>query len=581
MSQAPPYAPSADFSDYQQANPSAPFSGNLLDVETANIAVTTGALSNNAALIQRDDGLLKNNSVHLDSLDTAVKLLIGSLGWIPRGAWVTATTYTAKDLVSFGGIPYVAVTTHVAGAFAADLASGKWLALDSTPPLSSVSSKSAGFNLVAADRQTLFLCTGTFTVTADAAATLGVGWETQFRNTGVGVITIDPNASEQVDSTTTVRLFPGDACFLECTGTAFITHGVSRSSRGFVSISSNTTLLLADYGQTILLSNTFTLALETAAVLLGGWYVDLLNGGTGYVTIDPASTESINGQQTISLSPGESCRLYCSDSITFQAFYRTFTGARSVIGLVSSNDAGTPNTLWNIAFDSIVMRHTGSQGSFRYGAASLANNVAAAGPTANGRDQAGAFSASSWIHFYVIWGAGALSTVSSAVAPPTGPTLPTGYTHWEYVGAVRFNGSSQLVRTRILGDTAFYDAPVTLPGSPFTATTETAISTAAQVPPNATSFLLALFFANGVSDAGGILVMSATIRVVTGTIYATIAGFNMGALPVSTNTRMATGTERVVPNVGQNIFYDWDVTNGSSPSMQLDVTAYKLPILAA
>jgi hypothetical protein len=44
---------------------------------------------------------------------------------------------------------------------------------------------------------------------------------------------------------------------------------------------------------------------------------------------------------------------------------------------------------------------------------------------------------------------------------------------------------------------------------------------------------------------------------------------------------MATGTERVVPNVGQNIFYDWDVTNGSSPSMQLDVTAYKLPILAA
>lgn len=578
MSQAPVYTPSTDFSDYQLSNPSAPFSGTLLDVEFADLATTTQALGSNAALIQRDDGLLKNKSVHLDALSDAVLLLIGSLGWIPRGAWVTATTYAAKDLVSFTGVPYVAVTTHVSGTFAADLAAGKWLALDTSLPVSSVVSKSAGFNLVAADRQTLFLCTGSFTVTADAAAAIGVGWEVQFRNGGVGVITIDPNASEQVDGTASVRLYPGDACFLECTGTGFITHGVKRVTHGFEAISSNRNLVVADYGKTFVCSGSITITLDSAAVLLTQWYVDIKNTSTGIITIDPTGSETIGGAQTLSLASGESCRLYCVDSISFDVYHRTFTGMQSVRDLVCANDAGTPNTLWNINFSEVTLRNAGAQGTFRYGAAaSLVNNVAAAGPTANGRDQAGAFSANSWIHFYVIWGAGALSTVSSASA--TSPTLPLNYTHFAYVGAVRFNGSSQLVRTRIQGDTAYYEAETSV--ATFTATAETAVSTAAAVPPNASGAYVAANDYSVTSDGGGALAASLTLRLVTGVRYAYFVNTVLSGLAASNAYRAAAGIAFWIPNLSQSFLAIWVVTAGSAQTAGLYVLAYRLPILAS
>ena len=42
----------------------------------------------------------------------------------------------------------------------------------------------------------LINCSGTFTLAATAAATLGNGWWCYVRDTGTGVITLDPNASE-------------------------------------------------------------------------------------------------------------------------------------------------------------------------------------------------------------------------------------------------------------------------------------------------------------------------------------------------------------------------------------------------
>ena len=69
----------------------------------------------------------------------------------------------------------------------------------------------------------------TFSQTFDAAAALGSGWWCYLQNSGTGIITLDPNASELVDGLATTRMYPGEIRIIRCTGAAFI----SRVLRGF------------------------------------------------------------------------------------------------------------------------------------------------------------------------------------------------------------------------------------------------------------------------------------------------------------------------------------------------------------
>lgn len=101
------------------------------DAECDRIKTTTDAICDNLALIQRDDGLLRNGLVTMDSLSPATLALMGE--WNPRGAWVTASVYAAKDVVTSSGVTYVCTTSHIAGTFATDLAAGKWQSLNFEP----------------------------------------------------------------------------------------------------------------------------------------------------------------------------------------------------------------------------------------------------------------------------------------------------------------------------------------------------------------------------------------------------------------------------------------------------------------
>ena len=234
------------------------------------------------------------------------------------------------------------------------------------------------------------------------------------------------------------------------------------------------------------------------------------------------------------------------------------------IGQVSTNNSGTPTTQWDMDADVIMLRDTAGSGlvnletRFNPGAA-LTNNTSTAGSTANGRDQAGAFSAGSWVHFYWIWNGTTLATLSSATAPPTGPTLPTGYTHWSYGGAVRFNGSSNLIPTRIVGNAAYYHARQSaLTGG--TATTETAVSLTALVPPNA---LESIVFMGNARSAGPDL----TIRYIT-TLDFLFSGAIV-AIDVDSNMQFH------IPNVSQQIFYLW--SGAPSNGIDIDIQGYVLP----
>lgn len=161
-----------------------------------------------------------------------------------------------------------------------------------------------------------------------------------------------------------------------------------------------------------------------------------------------------------------------------------------LLGLVGANNVTTPNTQYDLSADLVALRNP-SDGSFvaRTNTGTLTNNTATAGPAANGRDQAGAFGASSWIHFYFIWNGTTLATVSSLTAPPTGPTLPTGYTHWAYAGAVRYNATPVLLPTIFRGSLAALvvdDGGENRVLAAFgTSTTLATVACASVIPPNA------------------------------------------------------------------------------------------------
>jgi hypothetical protein len=100
--------------------------------------------------------------------------------------------------------------------------------------LAPLSSKSANYTTTPADRGWLINCTAnTFTLTLLAAATAGPGFTQVIRNSGNGIVTIDPNAAELIDGLSTIALYPGQAVTIFCTGTGWLTIAATSMSGGF------------------------------------------------------------------------------------------------------------------------------------------------------------------------------------------------------------------------------------------------------------------------------------------------------------------------------------------------------------
>lgn len=135
MAQPTPYVPTVDFSQ-EEANNVAGRSTvrtERLDVELANIALTASQFIANLALIQRDDGKIKDSLIETYALSAAVLALFVTTGSQPKGAWITGTSYAIKDLIETGSplTPYMCVLAHTSGVFATDYAAGRWQVLGS------------------------------------------------------------------------------------------------------------------------------------------------------------------------------------------------------------------------------------------------------------------------------------------------------------------------------------------------------------------------------------------------------------------------------------------------------------------
>ncbi len=237
------------------------------------------------------------------------------------------------------------------------------------------------------------------------------------------------------------------------------------------------------------------------------------------------------------------------------------TGDYGSRGQFSKNSTGAPDSQYELKADVVILSKPSDQSTVtRYNPGTITNNVGLAGPIVNGRDQSLGFSASSWVHFYWIWNGTTLATVSSATPPPSGPTLPTGYTHWSYAGAVRFNATSQLVKTFIQGSRAYAARAEVYNGSP-SAGAEFSITVSGFVPPNAVGVELSWNAAFGATTNTGII-----FRFLTG-----IDHIEFRNVTNASTERFAGSVS--LPNVNQTVIFMKD----SSQTMVLDVAGYTLP----
>lgn len=83
--------------------------------------------------------------------------------------------------------------------------------------------------------------------------------------------------------------------------------------------SSAYTAVLNDNASILVTSSTWTLSLTAAATLGNGWEIMVYNNGAGTITVDPNSTETINGATTLAIATNTYVWIACNGSSFFAA----------------------------------------------------------------------------------------------------------------------------------------------------------------------------------------------------------------------------------------------------------------------
>lgn len=188
----------------------------------------------------------------------------------------------------------------------------------------------------------------------------------------------------------------------------------------------------------------------------------------------------------------------------------TAVASASVIGLSIVNNAGTPSTKIDVTFtQACLVSAVGAPAFIASGAFTIDLTLGTITSAANGMDGE-ARPTSGWVYLYAIStgsGSAGLGTTTSPLSGP--PTLPAGYSFYAYIGAMRCDGSQNLMRTKQLGNKAQYTiiAATNTAAMPTmtsgTAALWTAVATGAFVPATTSQIRGSLFNSSPGNNTGG------------------------------------------------------------------------------
>lgn len=211
-----------------------------------------------------------------------------------------------------------------------------------------VVSTSAPTTLGATDRARLYVWTGgSGTMSFASVAALGNNWFALVSNQGTGALTLDPNASETIDSSTSIALNPGESCIVGCSGSALYTVGRGRSVDFTstmlvkdVSGSGSITLTSSEAGN-LIQRYTGTLTGNRTVVVpaaVNVYYVHNNTAGAFTLTVKTATGTGVG------IAPSEKAIIYCDGTNVVDA--DTFTPIAPTT--FSDGNVGSPS----IAFQS-------------------------------------------------------------------------------------------------------------------------------------------------------------------------------------------------------------------------------------
>jgi hypothetical protein len=206
-------------------------SGGIPYFNSGSTWTSSSALTSNAIVVGGGAGAAPATVTTGTGVVTALGVNTGSAGaFVVNGELIPATN---------GGTGLT--TPGTSGNFLQSNGS-TWISTAVTPSISLVvSSRTSNTILGSSDNSTLINVTsGTFTQTISAVSGLAAGWYCYYRNTGTGVVTLDPNGSELIGGATTAVCNPGDIWLIQSTGTAFLLNRLAGNNSVIYTSGSNT-----------------------------------------------------------------------------------------------------------------------------------------------------------------------------------------------------------------------------------------------------------------------------------------------------------------------------------------------------
>lgn len=196
--------------------------------------------------------------------------------------------------------------------------------LNTSHPVQTIS---GAYTAVAADRAKAFVWTGgSGTLTLTSSGTLGNNWFILLRNGGTGTLTISPSGGDQINSAASLALQPGDSAIICCSGTAFFTVGIGRSTdfnftQNTKAVTSGSYTLTATEAANPIQKFTGTLTgnvTVTVPQTIAVYYITNQTDGTGAgYTI--TFTTGVAGSASASVPAGQQVILVCDSSSLYNA----------------------------------------------------------------------------------------------------------------------------------------------------------------------------------------------------------------------------------------------------------------------
>lgn len=324
---------------------------------------------------------------------------------------VGATTFTVKDFagantivsIPAGEARYIYITANPtvtgtwgiiafgigsSGADAATLAGYGLLAIGQTLNQSQpVTTFASNYTAVANDRSNTYVWTGgAGTLTLTGASTLADNWFMFLRNGGTGALTVACSGGDVINGSASIILQPSDSCIIVCSGAAFYTVGLGKSTQfNFTqltkSVTGGTVTLTAAEASNVILKFTGTLSSNATIIVpqtVQVYYVQNATiGGPSNYTIK-LTTNSGGSEATI--ASNQQATLIC-DSVNLVNANTVLAGASS-IGLIDGT-VGSPALYFGSEASTGVYR--AASGEFNIAILGvLRSTLSASGLTING-----------------------------------------------------------------------------------------------------------------------------------------------------------------------------------------------------